>query len=174
MKRSPLNVGVAALLTAAAFILSTVAQVPQAAAPQAVGSRASRPLFPAPTNLKVLPKTLTGEQVNDIMEQWESYLGVSCNACHAKDPKNQGPNGRPRVNYADDSKPEKSTARLMYTMTKDINENYVSMVPAKEGAAAPTVTCGTCHRGKKDPEPFVISDDSPSQPTTGSTPTEPK
>jgi cytochrome c553 len=115
-----------------------------------------------------LPKTLTGEQVNEIMEQWESYLGVSCSTCHARDPKNLGPNGRPRMNYADDSKPEKSTARLMYTMTKDVNENYVSMVPTKDGAAAPTVTCGTCHRGKKDPEPFVISDDNP--PSGASTP----
>jgi len=44
----------------------------------------------------------------------------------------------------------------MYTMTKDINENYVSMVPGKAGAPAATVTCGTCHRGQKNPEPFVV------------------
>jgi cytochrome c2 len=111
---------------------------------------------PAPTNLKVLPKTLTGDQVHDIMEGWAGSLGVHCNTCHTADPNKIGPNGRPRLNFADDSKPEKSTARLMYTMTRDINENYVSMVPVKAGAPAATVTCGTCHRGQKKPEPFVI------------------
>ena len=61
------------------------------------------------------------------------------------------PNGRPRLNFADDSKPEKKTARLMYKMTNDINDNYVSMVD--EGTAK--VTCGTCHRGHLKPETYV-------------------
>ena len=104
-----------------------------------------------PTNLKVLPKTLTGDQVHELMEGWEAALGTHCSTCHTANPNNIGPNGRPRLNYADDSKPEKSTARLMYKMTEDINENYVSMVPNSEVA----VTCGTCHRGHLGPEPFV-------------------
>jgi hypothetical protein len=49
------------------------------------------------------------------------------------------------------SRPEKATARLMYKMTLDINENYVSMV---DSSGAP-VTCGTCHRGHLGPEPWV-------------------
>jgi hypothetical protein len=103
----------------------------------------------------VLPKNLTGDQVHEIMETWEAYLGVHCSTCHAADPKNIGPNGRPRLNYADDSKPEKATARLMYKMTEDINVNYVSKVPSSEVP----VTCGTCHRGHFGPEPFVIPPD---------------
>ena len=55
-------------------------------------------------------------------------LGAECSTCHAADPKNIGPNGKPRLNYADDSKPEKNTARLMFKMVEDINKNYVSMV----------------------------------------------
>jgi hypothetical protein len=102
-----------------------------------------------------LPKTLTGDQVHEIMEKWEGSLGVHCNTCHAPDPNNIGPNGRPRLNYADDSKPEKATARLMYTMTEDINRNYVSKVPNSDMP----VTCGTCHRGHFGPEPFVIPPD---------------
>jgi hypothetical protein len=43
--------------------------------------------FPAPTNLKVLPKSLTGQQGHDIMEQWEASLGTHCNSCHAEDPR---------------------------------------------------------------------------------------
>jgi hypothetical protein len=106
------------------------------------------------------------------METWEAYLGVHCSTCHAADPKNIGPNGRPRLNYADDSKPEKATARLMFKMTEDINVNYVSKVPSSEVP----VTCGTCHRGHFGPEPFVIPPDDhdgprppQAQPPTGTT-----
>jgi cytochrome c2 len=122
--------------------------------------------MPAPTNLKVLPKNLTGEQVHEIMEAWEAELGVHCSTCHTADAKNIGPNGRPRLYFADDSKEEKATARLMYTMTEDINRNYVSKV---EGSEAP-VTCGTCHRGHMGPEPFVIPPDGHDKPHSAATP----
>jgi hypothetical protein len=148
-----------ALLTAAVFAVTAVAQTPQAPQSQqpAAGSPGphSQHTHPAPTNLQVLPKTMTGEQVHELMEKWEGSLGVHCGTCHAADPKNIGPNGRPRLNYADDSKPEKATARLMYKMTEDINMNYVSKVPSSEVP----VTCGTCHRGHLGPEPFVIPSD---------------
>ena len=149
-----LSTAAAALLTAAVFVAAMVAQAPQAPPPPA-GSAPPPRTFPAPTNLKVLPKTLTGDQIHEIMEKWEGSLGVHCNTCHAEDPKNIGPNGRPRLNFADDSKPQKSTARLMYKMTEEINGNYISMV---ENAKTP-VTCGTCHRGHLDPEAFVIPPD---------------
>jgi hypothetical protein len=107
--------------------------------------------WPKPTNLKVLPKDLTGEQVRQIMQKWQGDLGVHCDACHTADPNNVGPNGRPRLNFADDSKPEKQTARLMYTMTNKINDDTISMV----GDGTGKVTCGTCHRGHQKPEAFV-------------------
>ena len=138
------------LVSCAMFAIVTGAQSPQSASggvPAAVSVRT----YPAPTNLKALPKTMTGEQVHEVMEQWESQLGVHCNTCHAADPNNLAPNGRPRLNYADDSKPEKATARLMFSMTEDINKSYVSKV---EGSGIP-VTCGTCHRGHFGPVPFV-------------------
>ncbi len=111
--------------------------------------------FPAPTNLQVLPKNLTGQQLHEIMEKFSGSLGVHCDTCHAADPKNLAPNGRPRLNFADDSKPEKNTARLMIKMSEDINTNYVSKID-NSGVA---VSCGTCHRGKLHPEPFVIPSD---------------
>lgn len=111
--------------------------------------------MPAPKNLQVLPKNLTAEQVHEIMHKWAGYLGAHCDTCHAVDPNRKGPNGRPVLNFADDSKPEKRTARLMYKMTENINENYISMV---ENSGQP-VTCGTCHRGHVTPEPFVLPPD---------------
>jgi cytochrome c553 len=147
---------VTALLTAAVFAVTAVAQTPQAAPPPDSGPppRPAR-TYPAPTNLKVLPKDMTGQQVHEIMEKIEGSLGAHCDTCHTADPKNLAPNGRPRLNFADDSKPEKNNARLMMTMTEEINKSYVSKVD-NSGVA---VTCGTCHRGKLHPEPFVIPPD---------------
>ncbi len=118
--------------------------------------------FPPPTNLKVLPKDLTGAQVRDIMETWAGSLGVHCDTCHMADPNNVGPNGRPRLNYADDSKPDKQIARIMYTMTQQINADYISKASAIDtDAMGMKVMCGTCHRGHEMPEEFVIPKEGP-------------
>jgi hypothetical protein len=151
-------VAAVAMLTAAVFAVSTVAQAPQA--PQATppgGAMMAMHSFPAPTNLQVLPKDLTGQQVHEIMEHWAGDLGVHCDTCHAADPNNVGPNGRPRMNFASDEKDEKKMARIMYTMTEDLKANYVAKVAAMDKMAEPAapVTCGTCHRGHIDPEAFT-------------------
>ena len=178
MKSNSLSLPTAAvaLVTAAVFAITTVAQAPQTQqAPQAQPASAGGPPpgqrngpRAAPTNLKVLPKDLTGDQVHEIMEKWEGSLGTHCSTCHTADPNNIGPNGRPRLNYADDSKPEKAIARMMFTMTEDINKNYVSKVPNSEIA----VTCGTCHRGHLGPEPFVIPPDEHDGPRPGQGPSQ--
>ena len=106
---------------------------------------------PAPTNLKVLPRNLTGEQVHVIMEQWEGELGTPCKTRHAVDRTKKSPDGKIVLNFADDSKEEKRTARLMFKMVEEINTNYV----AKIDSSGEPVTCGTCHRGHLGPESFV-------------------
>lgn len=163
-KSSLLPPAAVALLTAVVFAAAAIAQAPQNP-PPAGGGNPPRS-FPAPTNLKVLPKDLTGQQVHEIMEGWAGQLGVHCNTCHAADPKNIGPNGKPRLNFADDSKDEKAMARIMYTMTEDIKKNYVAKVAAidKMDEPAAPLTCGTCHRGHQDPEAFVPP---PEQPPAG-------
>jgi hypothetical protein len=91
------------------------------------------------------------------MHKWEAQLGVECNTCHTVDPNKKMPNGRPALNFADDSKPEKETARLMVKMTGEINKNYTSMVESTHNKeeSAKVVSCGTCHRGHFDPPEFV-------------------
>jgi hypothetical protein len=182
---SPLSAAAAALLTAAIVAVSLAAQSPQpqpapaadaAQAPQGGPPPAGpggRPReFPAPTNLKVLPKSLTGQQVRDVMEGWSGSLGVHCDTCHTADPGKVGPNGRPRLNFPDDTKPEKNSARLMYTMTQKINDDYVSMV--NDGDAK--VTCGTCHRGHLKPETYIPpkEHDGPHPPAPGEKPPLPR
>src|SRR6202035_1974336 len=108
--------------------VTLTAQAPQPApAPSGAPSRPHFPV-PAPTNLKVLPKNLTGEQVMDIMHKWEADLGTNCGHCHTPDPNNIGPNGKPRLKFADDSKKEKATARLMFTMMDGINVNTIGKI----------------------------------------------
>lgn len=145
--------GAVALLGVAVFVCASIAQAPQTPAPPPGGQHWTSP---APTNLQVLPKTLTGDQVHDIMEGYESELGVHCSYCHAEDPKNVGPNGRKRLDFASDAKDEKKMARIMIAMTDEINKNYVAKVAAMDEMPekAPPVTCGTCHQGHEDPPEF--------------------
>lgn len=182
-----LSAAAPAALAAAIVAASVAAPAPQSQQPPAAQGPQGTPTggppreFPAPTNLKVLPKSLTGNQVHDIMEGWAGALGVHCNACHTVDPTQKGLNGRPRLNFADDSKPEKQTARLMVTMTQKINADYIGKIPedhdehgeadhdahgadaehddhdhaGHEGHGDHKVSCGTCHRGHQHPEAYI-------------------
>lgn len=109
-----------------------------------------------PKNLQVLSKDLTVRQVKEIMDEWTDALGVDCGTCHVRDAAHLLPNGRPRYDFANDSKQEKKIARVMYGMTGEINARYVSAVP---NSGVP-VTCGTCHRGHLSPAPFNSADES--------------
>jgi photosynthetic reaction center cytochrome c subunit len=133
-----------------ALVAAAGAAFALAAAAQTSPAPHEHPPAPAPTNLQVLPKTMTGEQVHELMHKWEASLGTECSTCHAADPNHKGPNGRPMLNFADDSKPEKATARLMVRMVEEINSQYIGKLDAPS-----PVTCGTCHRGHLDPPEFV-------------------
>ena len=146
-----------ALIGAVLFASATFAQAPPAAGPPADGAARPARSFPAPTNLHVLPKDITGQQLHETMEHWASDLGVHCDTCHAVDPSGPGPNGRPRMNFAADEKSEKAMARIMYTMLETDKSDYVAKVAAMDKMAEPAapLTCGTCHRGHLDPEAFT-------------------
>ncbi len=126
-----------------------VAQSP-AGSPPPANSPQKKPL-PNPVNLQVLPKNFTGDQVMQTMHQWEGQLGVNCGFCHTRDAAASAQAGRTRLNFADDGKDEKKTARLMYTMTQELNKKYISQLPDM----ADPVSCGTCHRGHAHPEPSM-------------------
>lgn len=145
----------AALGIAFALTTNLAAQQPAGSPPPAHEHEHGHGPMPPPTNLQVLPKTMTGEQVHELMHSWEAALGTECSTCHAADPKNLGPNGKPRLNFADDSKPEKTTARLMARMVDEINTQYIGKI---ENSGKP-VGCGTCHRGHLDPPAFVAPPD---------------
>jgi hypothetical protein len=103
---------------------------------------------PNPTNLKVLPKTMTGDDVIKLMHQYEGDLGVECEFCHARNSETK------RIDFASDANPVKDKARIMIKMTEDINTKYLTQF-ADFKVATDAITCGTCHRGVKEPEAFV-------------------
>jgi hypothetical protein len=108
--------------------------------------------MPKPTNLQVLPKDISTQDLMTIMRGYTKALGVECGFCHAQNPQTHRPD------FASDAKPDKGIARTMITMTQEINAKYLSTVQDPDATPAEkTVTCGTCHRGKSMPAPFAAT-----------------
>lgn len=120
------------------------------AAVAALGASADyqQPAPPAPKNLKVLPKNISHEELDHVMDEWKVALGVRCNFCHAASPDNPR-----KMDWASDAKPEKQMARQMYTMTNKINKKYFHSKKDENGMMAmAAVNCNTCHNGQAHPE----------------------
>jgi hypothetical protein len=91
-------------------------------------------------NIKVLPKSMAYRDVDHLMDEWASALGVKCNFCHAQD-------------KASDEKPEKLMARKMYLMAAKINKKYFDAKKDSLGAVMESsINCYTCHHGVSHPE----------------------
>ena len=86
---------------------------------------------PAPKNLKILKP----EDIRPMMRAFTVALGQNCTFCHV-----QG-------DFANDEKPQKTTARHMIEMTQHLNQQFnAAFNDSKE-----YVTCYTCHRGASLP-----------------------
>jgi len=139
------------LCASAVSSVLAAAQTPAATPPaaQAPGQRPGQPRGPrpAPTNIKALPKNISGDDVIKLMRQYEGDLGVECEFCHAQNPTTK------RLDAPSDANPVKDVARYMITMTADLNDKYLAEMPDRR--YADPITCGTCHRGEKHPSIFV-------------------
>jgi hypothetical protein len=134
-----------------AALAATLPLAAQTAAPPAApsGQAGQHRMMPKPTNLQVLPKDIPNTELITTMRGYTKALGVECDFCHAEDPQTH------RINYALDTKPDKTIARTMIRMTAEINQKYLSTVDDPDATPAmKTVTCGTCHRGKSMPAVF--------------------
>lgn len=100
------------------------------------------------SNLKVLPKDISKAELVETMKGFTRALGVRCSNCH------RGEEGQPLTSYdfASDERRMKQNARIMLQMVHEINAKSVSRVQLEAGARPLTVTCYTCHRGKKEPK----------------------
>lgn len=101
-----------------------------------------------PENLQVLPKDISGEELDNIMKTYARSLGVRCNHCHVSH-KVEGQE-HPKFDFASDDKPEKNTAREMIKMVTAINRKYIGKM-GDEQHPLEAVTCVTCHNGRVKP-----------------------
>jgi hypothetical protein len=115
----------------------------------AIGMAATRPNEdPGPKNLKVLPKNISKDDLDKVMDGFKAALGVKCNFCHAAS-KDSSSN---KLDFASDDKPEKNVARHMMRMTAKINKKFFSFNKDEKGESKQTVFCITCHRGNPHPD----------------------
>jgi Photosynthetic reaction centre cytochrome C subunit len=106
-----------------------------------------------PTNLQVLPKDWTRQQVVQVMQTFTMGLGVGCNYCHAEMAGAQpGANGQIPLDAASDEKQQKKTARVMMKMMTDVNAKLDSELGKSTSAPNGRVQCATCHRGAAIPK----------------------
>ena len=114
-----------------------------------IGMSAMRPMDDKPPkrNLKVLPKDISHDDLDKVMDSWKTALGVHCNFCHS--PSADSTNHH--LDFASDAKPEKNIARHMFIMAGKINKKYFKF-DKDDKSAVPAVTCMTCHRGSPHPD----------------------
>jgi cytochrome c peroxidase len=119
---------------------------------------ASAPFAEPPyKNLKVLPGTITRDQLLSNMKFFAKSLGVRCTHCHV------GEEGKPlsTFNFASDAKKPKTTARKMLAMVHRINSEDFGVTDF----ANVKVTCFTCHRGSTKPLTAPPTDAAPERAT---------
>jgi len=114
-------------------------------------------------NLRVLPPNITHDELIATMRGFARSLGTRCNHCHVSN----APGSKEEFDFASDAKAEKTAARTMLMMTRNINANYVS----KLDPHGQTVTCFTCHRGHTTPQLQVV--EVPQQPAAPQPPPQP-
>jgi tetratricopeptide (TPR) repeat protein len=102
------------------------------------------------TNLKVLPKDISKQEMESMMRGVAFALGVRCDHCHVE--KKAPEHG---LDFAADDKEPKKTARLMLQMVAAINHDYISKVSKTPPTTAKIqVQCVTCHHGLTQPQPL--------------------
>lgn len=92
-------------------------------------------------NLKVLDKNISEDDMQLIMKEFRTALGVKCNFCHARSKTDST-----KMDFASDDNNHKHISRDMMRMTNSINKQYF-----KE-AKGQAVRCFTCHNGQKEPK----------------------
>ena len=162
-----------AIVGAVAFVVAQ-GQPPAGGAPPAAGQGGApggRPgggggggQQPAPTNLKVLPKAWTRQQVGTLMQTFVASLGQQapaqgapappagqgegCLHCHVRGEAPAAGGRGPMVDYAKDDNPNKDIARKMIEMVMKINDTTKDV---GDKAVVEKVTCFSCHMGKGKP-----------------------
>ncbi|MBO9681707.1 MAG: c-type cytochrome [Flavisolibacter sp.] len=102
---------------------------------------------PLYTNLQILPKDITKEQMDSVMHHFTDALSVRCNFCHVRNDSTR------KYDFASDAVAHKRKARDMMRLTDKINDDYFDVTGGQRTINTQLmVTCYTCHHGSTDPE----------------------
>jgi hypothetical protein len=117
-----------------------------------LGVAAAKAPFYKERNLTVLPKDISDQKLDSIMQSYNIALGVKCDFCHA--PKKGfyvKLNGvTDTLDFASDENSMKANARDMMRMTIEINTKHFYFDKNVKPEYLNVISCKTCHRG----EPF--------------------
>ncbi len=127
--------------------VAAVCQAPESSKGAAVAAPAATVPHAKPVNLKALPKDTSASDIDKLMHDYNDELSVPCGYCHEVNPQTK------QIDYASDENSVKETARLMITMTADINSKYLGQLGDRR--YADPITCGNCHQGQVQPPNFV-------------------
>jgi len=161
MKRWPILVGACvSYLLAVSFVSAQAPARAGGPAPAQARDGGRGPQTVAEMNRKILPTTMTWEQILPLMQTIRDGLGVTCEYCHVYN----GP-FNPTNDFASDAKEAKDKARVMMRAVQTINQTFGAEIPRLDkpaagqaaAAARPTVQGGgmTCHRGVPIPKPLI-------------------
>lgn len=92
------------------------------------------------SNLKILPKDISDDDLKGVMRDFNAALGVKCSYCHA-------PGADGKMDFASDANEIKNVARDMMQMTKGINKKYFDEKDPQNFQ----VNWMTCHNGNANP-----------------------
>ena len=111
----------------------------RAAAQQPPAPQQAPPL----TNLQLYPKDTPRPEIIATMQGFAQALGVTCGHCHA--------GTMPQFDFASDAKPQKTIARKMILMSREISAKLPD-ITGKPAAEVTRLRCATCHRGVAIPK----------------------
>jgi len=112
-----------------------------------LGIAAAKPPAGTHRNLQILPKDISDQKLDSIMESYNNALGIGCGFCHSP-----AKNIADSLDFASDENPMKEDARKMMRMTIDINKNNFYFDKSIRPEYLNVVHCKTCHRGEAYPE----------------------
>ena len=124
--------------------------IPALTQESAPAPQTARPKFewPKPKKTKVIPRSVSPDELRSTMMMFARGLGTRCITCHV----GKEPDDLSTFDFQSDAKQNKLNARLMLKMQNDINEKVLPKIkPDPPDTERVQVTCLTCHQKQLKP-----------------------
>ena len=108
--------------------------------------------FEEPKNLTVLPKSLKGDALRQVMRRFSFAIGEQCSYCHDRVEDENGA----RMVWDTDNNDMKRVTREMIKLVGHIRQTSANLYPNNPDHQPTIVVCTTCHRGQANP--FLIEE----------------